>query len=398
MKKKILITACSLEVGGIERSLVGLLNVFDYEKYDVDVLLFSKKGEFLPLVTGKCNFLPEIPQCATLLDSIKSTVMKGHVLLALSRVLSKIETTLKYKNSDYNEDAKVFAYLQSNWDKSIHFMPKLKKQYDACLSFMWPHHFAAFNVNAKRKIAWIHTDYTRAALDREKDENVWNKFDKIAAVSDECGKVFLKVYPALEDKLVTVENVLEQEFVRTQAEEFVPKRMADDEDIKILTVGRMCYPKAFDRIVTVCDILKKRGLPFKWYAIGYGTEEESVKALCEEKGVTDRMIFLGKQVNPYPFMKSCDIYAQPSRYEGKAVTVREAQMLARPVLITDFATARGQVREGFDALIVPQDEEKIADGIERLIKDEAERKRLSDNAYSSDYGNASEARKIYDLI
>lgn len=397
MKKKILITACSLEVGGIERSLVGLLNVFDYEKYDVDVLLFSKKGEFLPLVKGKCNFLPEIPQCATLLDSIKSTVMKGHFMLGLSRVLSKIETTLKYKNSEYNEDAKVFAYLQSNWDKSIHFMPKIKTEYDACLSFMWPHHFAAFNVKAKKKIAWIHTDYTKAALDREKDENVWNKFDSIAAVSDECGEVFLKVYPSLREKVVTVENILEQNFVREQSEEFVPEEMAG-EDVKILTVGRMCYPKAFDRIVSVCEILKKRNLPFKWYAIGYGTEEAAVKALADEKGVADRMIFLGKRINPYPFMKECDIYAQPSRYEGKAVTVREAQMLGRPVLITDFDTARGQVKEGFDAVIVEQDEEKIADGIEKLIKDENERKRLSQNAYSTDYGNASEIQKIYDLI
>ncbi len=398
MKKKILITACSLEVGGIERSLVGLLNVFDYEKYDVDVLLFSKKGEFLPQVTGECNFLPEIPQCATLLNSIKSTVAEGHFLLGLSRVLSKAETTLKYRNSEYNEDAKVFAYLQSNWDKSIRFMPKIETEYDACLSFMWPHHFAAFNVKAKKKIAWIHTDYTKAALDRKKDEAVWDKFDSIAAVSDECGKVFLSVYPKLSDKVVTVENILSSDFVRAQAEEFIPDCMNDGENVSILTVGRMCYPKAFDRIVGVCEILKCRGLPFRWYALGYGTEEERVKALCEEKGVGDVMVFLGKKINPYPYMKACDIYAQPSRYEGKAVTVREAQMLARPVVITDFATARSQVTEGFDAIIVPQDEEKIADAVEMLIKDEKERKRLSDNAYSVDYSNESEAEKIYSLI
>lgn len=397
MKKKILITACSLEVGGIERSLVGLLNAFDYEKYDVDVLLFSQKGEFLPLVTGGCNFLPEIPQCATLLEGIKTTLLKGHVLLALSRILSKVAMTVKYRKSEYNYDAKVFAYLQSNWDKSVHLMPKLKKQYDACLSFMWPHHFAAFNVKAKKKIAWIHTDYTKAALDNKKDEKIWDMFHHIAAVSDECGKVFCKLYPSLSEKVVTVENILDSSFVRSQAEEFVPESMTDD-CIKILTVGRMCYPKAFDRIVDICAILKEKEIPFRWYALGYGTDEEAVKRKAEEKGVTDRMIFLGKQINPYPYMKMCDIYAQPSRYEGKAVTVREAQMLCRPVLITDFATARGQVREGFDALIVPQSEQSVAEAVERLINDKNERDRLSENCRKSDYSNTSEVIKIYSLI
>ena len=105
-----------------------------------------------------------------------------------------------------------------------------------------------------------------------------------------------------------------------------------------------------------------------------------------------------RESNPYPYMRACDLFVQASRYEGKAVTVREAQMLAKPVLITDFPTARSQVRDGLDAVIVPQDEQAIADAIESLLGDEDKRRQLSENARSTDYGNASQAEKIYRMI
>jgi glycosyltransferase involved in cell wall biosynthesis len=99
--------------------------------------------------------------------------------------------------------------------------------------------------------------------------------------------------------------------------------------IKLLTAGRFCYQKAFDNAVRLCKILLERGMNIKWYALGYGTEEEKIKSMVRELGIEESFIFLGKKINPYPYMKACDIYVQPSRYEGKAVTVREAQMLGR---------------------------------------------------------------------
>lgn len=398
MKKKILITACSLEIGGIERSLVGLLNTFDYEKYDVDVLLFSRKGELLPLVTEQCRILPEISQCATLLSPVRDVLKSGHFCMGAARILSHTAMQMRYKNIDIHSDALVFAYLQDYWDRSIRFMPKLKAEYDAAISFMWPHHFVAKKVRAKRKFAWIHTDYTKAELDHQKDAAVWSCFDRIAAVSDACGEAFLQVYPQFAERLTVVENILPQPFVRECAAEFVPSEMEPDGRTRILTVGRFCHAKAFDRAARVCKILKERGVPMRWFALGYGSEEQAVRQLAEELSLEDSFVFLGKQVNPYPYIAACDLYVQPSRYEGKAVTVREAQMLARPVLITDFTTARGQVRDGFDAVIVPQDEEKLADAIQNALADEALCRRLSENAAACDYGNTQEIEKIYQMI
>lgn len=401
MKKKILIAACSLEIGGIERSLAGLLDVFDISRYDVDVLLYSRKGELLGFVPPQCSLLPEIPQCATLLKPSKSVILEGHLLLGAARLLARRSVDRRYAGAKdaKTADGVVFALLQSYWDRSIRFLPPLQTEYDAAISFMWPHHYVAYKVHAKKKFAWIHTDYSVAVMDREKDEKVWREFDTIAAVSDECGETFAQLYPALRDRIQTVENILPTAFVRRGAEEFVPQDMPQEDGVyRLLTVGRFCYAKAFDRAVRVSRILKDRGVLFRWYAIGYGADEAKLPEWIRQANVEDCFIVLGKKANPYPYMAACDLYVQPSRYEGKAVTVREAQMLARPVLITDFQTAGSQVHDGLDAVIAPQDETLLADAIEALLRDKSKRASLSGYAALHDYSNAGEIEKIYRMI
>ena len=107
---------------------------------------------------------------------------------------------------------------------------------------------------------------------------------------------------------------------------------------------------------------------------------------------------LGKKINPYPYMKISDLYVQPSRYEGKAVTVGEAQILGKPVIITNYTTARSQVRENIDGYICELSVEGIADGIESLYNDENLRNKLHNNCSITDYRNYLELYKLYKLF
>ncbi len=401
MKRRLLITACSLEIGGIERSLVGLLDALDYDKYDVDVLLFSRKGELLDQADPRCTVLAENAALATLLKPVRQVIRERHFLLALARIFAKRRVMRRFPRQDDPkwDDGITFATLQAYWDASIRFLPPMRETYDAAISFMWPHHYVAYKVRAKKKFAWIHTDHTIAIVDKARDAAVWSRFDGFCAVSDGVSETFLKVYPQFRGKVTTVENALSAVFVRRSAEAFEPEDMPAEPGVyRLLSVGRMSYPKAFDRAARVCRILKDRGVPFRWYIVGYGTLEEELRALIRELDVADCCILLGKKTNPYPYMLHCDLYLQPSRYEGKAVTVREAQMLARPVLITDFQTARSQVRDGFDAVIAPQDETLLADAVEALLADADARRRLSENAAQTDYGNADAVRTLEALM
>lgn len=112
----------------------------------------------------------------------------------------------------------------------------------------------------------------------------------------------------------------------------------------------------------------------------------------------DRVIMLGKKDNPYPYIKACDLYVQPSRYEGKCVSVLEAQMLGKPVVIARYATSASQLAEGVDGVIVPKDNAGCAEGIARLLRNKKQMMDLVKNCAASDYSNKKEADKLRALL
>ena len=396
MKKKILFASGSMELGGIERSLAALLSAFNYERYEADLQLYARSGELLSDVDERCRILPEIPACAALTKSVRELIRTGQAAAAAARLSAKASTVWRTRAAGRSDGA-VFAALQANWEKSMRLIPRLEGRYDAAVSFMWPHHFVAEKVDAARKIAWVHTDYTVAEMDFARDEKVWRKYDRIAAVSTECADHFLKVYPRLEDKMCVIENLLDVSFIRRQALAGQAPEMKG-EGGKILSVGRICYQKAFDVAAQSCKLLLSKRPDTRWFVIGYGPDEERLRQIVADFGLEGRFVIIGKKANPYHYMAACDVYAQPSRYEGKAVTVREAQILGKPVLITDFPTSAGQLKDGVDGIVCPFGAQNVADALDGLLNDETLRLKLSDNCLATDYSNREHLQTLYDFI
>jgi glycosyltransferase involved in cell wall biosynthesis len=397
MKTKVLFSMYALHIGGAERSLIGLLEGFDYDKYEVDLFLYRQEGEFMALLPKQVNLLPVIPQYSTLQRPIKDIVREGHLYLGLARFLAKIKTEFKrlgerHKNGTYK-------LMQYTWQLSMPKLPKLQKHYDVAISFLGPHNFILDKVKAKRKLGWNHTDYfTIVNPDHPLDEKMWGRLDYIVSVSEDCRHSFLKVFPRLLQKTVVLENMISEAFVREQSNCDIKSEMPDDGSIKICSVGRFSDAKGFDLAVPACKKLVQAGFDVKWYIVGYGGEENLIKQLIQEHGMENRFILLGKKMNPYPYIRECDIYCQPSRYEGKAVTVREAQILGKPVLITNFPTAQSQVRDGVDGLITFGGVDGIAEGLQRLILNPDLRERIAANTLANDYSNKHEIAKLYALI
>ncbi|MBR1726026.1 MAG: glycosyltransferase [Muribaculaceae bacterium] len=165
----------------------------------------------------------------------------------------------------------------------------------------------------------------------------------------------------------------------------------------LLSVGRISHAKNYDNIPDMARRMRELGLRFVWYILGPGNPD-TINRKIAETGTADCVKLLGATSNPYPYIKACDIYVQPSRYEGKSVTVREAQILCKPVVITDYPTARSQVQDGVDGIICPMDNASIARAIADLAGDTARRQALSDYLATHDYGNEAEVAKVYQLL
>ena len=393
MKKSLLIVSHALELGGAERSLIGLLDALDPEIWDVDLFLLRHEGELMDMIPDHVNLLPAVPAYTVLARPMKDTLKEGHVLLTAARLAGKIAASRYAKKHHHTESV---VSLEYSHKFTCPFMPKIQpeKEYDLAISFLTPHYFVARKVTAKKKIAWIHTDYTRIQFNVASETAMWDAYDYIASISDAVTEGFLQVFPGLKDKIVLIENVLPEKLIRKQAAEPIGDMMRANDERILLSVGRFTNAKNFDNVPWICKRILEAGLNVRWYLIGYGGDEALIRRNIQDAGMEEHVIILGKRANPYPYIAACDLYVQPSRYEGKCVTVREAQMLGKPVVITRYATSSSQLEDGVDGMIVPMDNEGCAKEIAELLYNSARMDRFVRCCRERVFSNVSEISKL----
>lgn len=385
-----------MELGGVERSLLGLLDSIDYDRYDVDLFLMRHSGELMPYLNRRVNLMQEIPQYASLAVPMTSLIRRGQFRVLWGRLRGKAAAR-RFDQRNPSEKLSIAALTYSH-KYTLSSMPQISdKTYDLAVSFLTPHYFTLKRVRAKRYAAWIHTDYTALSFDRTAELAMWSGYDAICGVSEQVSDSFKKAFPELTEKVQTIENVLPEELICKQAEESQSDMPLSDSDV-VLSIGRFCEQKNFDNVPDICRRLVELGLDIKWYIIGYGGDESLIRQKITEAGMQERVIILGKKDNPYPYLRACDLYVQPSRYEGKAVTVREAQLLGKPVVITVYATSACQLENGVDGVIVPMDNAGCAAGIAELLRNPERMRLLSENCKMRDYTNSAEIEKIDALV
>lgn len=399
-KKKVFIMMTSMHIGGAERALIGILNSFDYTKYEVDLFLLQHTGEFMDMIPKEVNLLPENPKYRAVVAPFKAVMKQGHVLIALARAYGKYKSKrFLSKQSLQKENLVIYEYP---YKYSTKYLPPINPEvtYDLAVSFILPHYFVTHKVKAKKKIAWIHTDYSSYIVDVQSELNMWSAYDHIMAISEQAEEAFVQRFPPLQNKLIVMENILSADFIRKQSEEQDVSDEIKQEDnvVSLLSVGRFCYAKNFISIPKKCKYLIDQGINVKWYLIGFGSEETAIKDEIQAQNMEDHVIILGKKENPYPYMKACDFFVLPSHFEGKAIVVREAQILGKPVVITDFPTAKCQLKDGFDGIIVPGDDKQCAHEMYKLITDQKKSEQLSRNCLASAFGNEEEIEKLYELM
>mgnify|MGYP000692779247 CR=1 FL=1 len=392
--KTILIVSLGMEIGGAERSLLTLLSELNYSKVKVDLFLLHKKGDLLKYIPEEVNVLKENQYYSQLAIPLKEVIKNKKYSIAYGRIQAKILAKIydifhRPKNESYVE-------LEYSHKYTKRFMPQIADEnYDLVISYLTPHYFAAEKAFGKKKVAWIHTDYEYIDCDVNSEKEMWDQYDKIVAISAAVKASFLKKFPMLEHKIIMVENTVSRKFIECQANEFDVLNQLDQHSVKLLSIGRFCHPKNFDSIPEICSLLIKQGYKVKWYIMGFGEDENLIKSRIEEYRMEKTVIILGKRINPYPYIKACDIYVQPSRYEGKAITVLEAQALNKPVIITNYGTASSQLKDGNNGIIVSLENQKCAEEIGKVIDNMKLQKKLTENCKRMQFPN--DFSILYDL-
>lgn len=377
-------------VGGSTTSLLSILNTIDYTQYNVDLLLYNNNG----------LLQKNIPEKVTILESADISIIQKIFFRVLSltyifdfiksRILSKTHATVHIK-------AQIMSKHLAKHSR------KITKQYDAAISFLefWPCEYVANYVNATKKIAWLHTDYKAIGAIPQLDIQSFNKIDTIVTVSEECLNNFIQLFPMYEAKTVCINNILSQPTINKIADsEICEYEIAGS--LKIVTVCRLVFsPKGLDRGVKVFKKLKDEGLlneDIKWYIIGDGVDRINLESMIKLLDLEDHIILLGLQENPYKFLKVMDVFFLPSLYEGKPMAVTESQMLGVIPFITNYASASEQVKNGYDGIIIENNDVAIYEGLKKLIQGKFDLALFKKHLNSTDYSNDETINLIYNLI
>lgn len=352
-----------MDAGGAEKALINLLHLLENEHYEIDLVLFQKKGLFLSQLPESVrlidipgdyyNFTKSFPK------SLVTLIFKGKFKLAIDRIYYSM-VLRKEKNTAVAEQ-KAWKYLS----KSIRVLDGV---YDAAIGFLEKSsiYYVVDKVNAKNKIGWIHNDYQKLRQDRSLDSPYFEKLNKIVTVSELCLQSLNDCFPEYISKTFFLENVISKDWMLEQAEKEKPG--FDPNFINFLSIGRLSWQKGFDIGIKAFSLIAPDRLKqIKWYIIGKGEDEKKLSELIKKYKLNETVFLVGLKSNPYPWLKFCNIYFQPSRFEGKSIAIDEAKLLNKPILAADFSTVNDQLTHLENAFISKTDENSIAEAIEYLL-------------------------------
>lgn len=384
-RKKILFILGILDSGGVAKSLVSLINAVDRKTYDVSLLLVSKsRGPYYDLLPSDLKILNnDVMSSVGSIKGLKYLLLHGHILLTLGTLLRLFVACFSKPWS---------AYLLSR------LMPKVSDEYDLIVDYNGQQqtYYMVDKLKARKKVAFFHSDYSKWPYYYKMDKLYYPKLDAIFTISPICVDALKTFFPKQKDKIHLFENISLLKVINKLAEE--PIDIKSSAQWKFLTVGHICKNKGTDLAIETAALLKLDGLDFVWYFIGNTAELSTFMPLVEKYGLQDNFVFLGLKSNPYPYFKMADIVVHPSLFEGKSVTLDEAKLLCKPVVVTNFSTVGDQFENGVNANIVEMNPKSIANGIMDLVSDNKKRQKYTAWLQANCQDNVNEVDKLYKLF
>lgn len=398
--KKLLFVINTLGQAGAETALLSLLNSMDREAYEISLYVLMGQGEMVHRLPEGVTLLNKTYQDASVLSSegrkyIRKTVL--HALFAKGNFIRLFPYMLKNACRMLQRGGLLADKLL--WRALSDSGMQLTQEYDLAVSYLegGSAYYVADHVKAKKKAAFIHVDYEKAGYTRALDKDCYLKFDRIFTVSDEVRKAFLTAYPELADQTEIFHNILNRDGILQRATE--GQGFSDTYDgLRILSVGRLTTQKAFEISIEAMKLLKDAGEHVRWYVLGEGDQRKKLTEKIAELGLKEDFLLPGARENPYPYMREADIYVHASRFEGKSIAIQEAQILGKPIVVSDCSGNREQVIPDVDGLMCDLTPESLCRSIQRLIRDASYREKLGKAAAAKNQDAQSEIQKLLSIL
>lgn len=391
MRKKVLFIIGTLQSGGVSKSMISLLNAWNREKYDTSLLLCCMKEDVFSKYLPKdihIIYSPIIENVMGGLSSAKWLLLHGHLLLfcgvllrlLISRISRSLAGILIAKMMPTVSDEHYDLVVDYGGQQLLYYMVN--------------------KLSAIKKVSFFHSDYSKWSFYYKADKKYYPLVDHIFTISQICVDSLKQFFPNCVDKVSIMENISSPAIIRQQSLELTGElkvqieQMRSDGNTILCTIGHICRGKGFDFALDASEILKKIGIKFKWIFIGKVLEEDLLK-LITDKELNDNILLVGIQSNPYPYISLSDIVVHPSRFEGKSISLDEAKILCKPIVVTNFSTVKDQFENRINASICEMNGKAVGDTIIELINNTELRQSYIDNLKSNITDNSTEVEKLY---
>lgn len=357
--KKLLFTAYTLDVGGIETALVNLLNNL-IEKYDITLVLEKKQGIFLDELNKKIKVIEYNP------NNNKNPIVRKSV----------------------------------NLFKRISFIIKYKNKFDFAGSFATYSKMGSFcaRTASKNNALWVHTNYLafyESNAEKMKtffDFINFDRFKNIICVSNIAKNSLEKVLDCNKDILV-INNLIDYKNIIEKSNESIELKRKDG-IFTFLNVARQEEKsKKLTRLIEVAEKLKNENIKFRILLIGDGLDSNKYKKLVKDKKLEDYIMFLGQKENPYPYFKISDSLILTSEYEGYPVVFNEAKVLNLPIITTNVSDAKIDIENKYGIVT-----EKCVNSIYEGIKEFINNKVKINNKFDAEIFNAEILKRLEEIF
>lgn len=398
--KRILIVINTLGRAGAETAMMTLLNLLVKQDVEISLFVLTGQGEMVHQLPEQVTLLNKNYDDSSVLSAQGQKKLKGKILKAMVRRGTLIRC-IPYLVRNLIPMLKARKIMPDKilWKVLSDGAERFDETYDLAIAYLegGSTYYVADHVKALQKAAFVHVDYGQAGYTRALDKNCYLKLDKIFTVSDEVKTAFVRHYPECEEKTEVFHNILDTDRIKEKAKLF--EAFEDDyQGIRLLTVGRLTAQKAFEVSIEAMALLKKQGVKARWYVLGEGDQRKKLEELIHNLHLEEDFILLGAVDNPYPYIRKADIYVHASRFEGKSIAIQEAQVLGRPILVSDCSGNREQVIQNVDGMLCDFTSESICEGIRELIGDPEKRDRLAVAAALKNSADKTDIGKLLSML
>jgi glycosyltransferase involved in cell wall biosynthesis len=333
----------SLEGGGAERTLLNILNKFDYETYSVTLVVVCFTGVYVD----------QIPKSVKIIPIFKSVYVTRILSVLQKRINFTYIFRLKIQRLCKEKYHTAISFLDSNFTELLFFIPKVDRR------VTWVHSSYKSNRN-------FYKFYKKQSYRNKLIEDRYSKLDEIVFVSEDSKNEFIEVFGEF-SKMSVVYNLLNESEVRKKSCEFDVKK--NNDSFLFIAVGSLFPVKGYEKLINAANLLRNKNYNFEIHIYGKGFLKAALNERINQFKIQDFVKLKGFVKNPYPFMKVADVFLMSSISEAMPMALCEAMLLDVPTLVTNCSGCREVVGQGRYGVMVDQTAEAIASGMTQLMDD-----------------------------